>query len=134
MPSERHDPSRRSVLQLTGLSLSGLAGITGVAAADGSPSGSRGRSGKDRQLWVEGGKFQLDLDSEVSAPKQAMWEAAIEDFNQSIEAGHMSIEAGNERKSKGATAQAGASGQGDGVLELHSSPSEMVDGNSTEGK
>lgn len=125
--------SRRSVLATTGtLGVGSLIGSSGVAAADGPPDHANGPPdhangppNQDRQLWVEDGRFQLDLDpEEIGAFEYRTWNAVVQDFNRAIEAGHMSIEeaesVGISQASQGQTERT--------TIELHSSPSEMIEG------
>ena len=125
MPLDNQQYSRRSVLRVTGLSLSGLAGGFGTtvtlpedatSSSDGS-GGSHSRSessvtrerNPDQPISVKNDRFAVNVDRSdwnrdepassngESVPYDVV-ENAVADFNRAIEAGHLKFERQGEQR------------------------------------
>lgn len=131
-------PGRRDVLKLTGSSLGSLVAGSGIAAATESRPGrgrglGRGRDGPSRSrrgLYVEDGKFELNIDPEQGGPERVdEWQAVVNSFNSAIENGHLSLER-NKRSAVMSGSTHGNSSEVATTLEIHSTPAEIVAENS----
>ncbi|WP_139231180.1 hypothetical protein [Halostagnicola kamekurae] len=100
------------------MSIGALVGGSGVAAANTSAS-------QDRQLWVENGQFETDLDNDaLDKNKYNALIATVEEFNQAIENGHVSLE-GNA--SEGISTASNDQTESK-VVDIQASPSKIAGG------
>jgi len=118
-----HDSDKRTVLKGTGLALSALVGGSTIAGAEEKLNKKQEKGTQNMFITVENGEFCLNLHREdVSDFKYRMWTAVVQDFNQAIKSGHISLE---EKASVSTSQQSGEVG-GSTFIEVHSNPSEMV--------
>lgn len=118
----KRDKNRRDILKIAKILIGTIIGGSGIGSAKSSYHPEGERTHQKKQIWVEDGKLKYDIDREqLGSFKYNKTVAAIEDFNQAIEAGHLSI-----GKAGTASTQGGHEETESTTVAVHADPSAMV--------
>lgn len=117
----KKDKNRRDILKIAGALTGTIIGGSGIGSAKSSYHPGE-RTHQKKQIWVEDGELKYDIDRrQLGSFKYNKTVAAIEDFNQAIEAGHLRIE-----KAGTASTQGGHEATESTTVAVHADPSAMT--------